>query len=383
MANWRNIPNDRGMIGIYADDSWFPPVTSWQDGRNLTYPYFFIITTAGAALTGGEQHQATFHVVQTAPPPAYVASSLASASYTSQLLASISSHTVPFPSPTPNSNLQPGPSGGDPFPKWEIALIVVLGTFALLIFLVAAYLAFTNARKRRQVRIWQAAALGGKSGSGGSVASHSPMIQNEGAALIGHQKARGGGGGVTSARDLHSPSSSRPGSPLSATQQATSTFAIPGSGEHHHHHHASGASEALPTPDGPITSVDASMMADAFRKALRKPEFALPENVPTSDDARSSSSMHPDQQQRAKSALSTELPADHPEERSSTPSKPPLHARESMYAQVLSLHDSPHDDPDHPDADADEAREIMDRELASEGRSMTSVDNRKRPQVHG
>ena len=33
--------------------------------------------------------------------------------------------------------------------------------------------------------------------------------------------------------------------------------------------------------------------------------------------------------------------------------------------------------------DGEEAKEIMDRELASEGRSMTSVDNRKRPQVHG
>ncbi|KAI9611508.1 hypothetical protein H4Q26_008461 [Puccinia striiformis f. sp. tritici PST-130] len=160
VANWTQIPNDRGMIGIYADDSWFPPVTSWQDGRNLTYPYFFIITTAGATLTGGEQHQATFRVVQTAPPQAYITASLASASHSSQLAASMTTNSLLTPSATPNSNLQRGPSG-DAFPRWEIALIVVLGAFALLIFLVAAYLAFTNARKRRQVRIWQAAALGG------------------------------------------------------------------------------------------------------------------------------------------------------------------------------------------------------------------------------
>ncbi|WAR55375.1 hypothetical protein PtB15_6B115 [Puccinia triticina] len=302
VANWTEIPNDRGMIGIYADDSWFPPLTSWQAGRNLTFPYFFVITTAGAALTGGEQHQATFRVVQTAPPQAFITASLASVS--SQLVASLASHSLLTPSATPNSNLQPG-SSGDAFPRWEIALIVVLGSFALLTFLVAAYLAFTNARKRRQVRIWQAAALGGKSGSGGSVASHSPMIQNtEGAALIGHPKSRGGGGalGVTSARDLHSPNSSRPGSPLSAHNAPTNTFAFPPAD--HHHPAAAPGSEAVPTPDGPITSV------------LDEDQMGL---------------------------------------------------------------DGPEDD----ELDGDEAKEIMDRELASEGRSMTSVDNRKRPQVHG
>ncbi|KAA1133749.1 hypothetical protein PGTUg99_009186 [Puccinia graminis f. sp. tritici] len=362
VANWTQIPNDRGMIGIYADDSWFPPVTSWQDGRNLTFPYFFIITNAGATLTGGEQHQATFRVVQTAPPQAYITASLASA-YTSSLVASLASHSL-LPSAVPNSNLQRG-SSGDAFPRWEIALIVVLGSFALLIFLVAAYLAFTNARKRRQVRIWQAAALGGKSGSGGSVASHSPMIQNtEGAALIGHQKSRGGVGGVgvTSARDLHSPNSSRPGSPLSANNPTSNTFAFP-PGEHN-----TAGSEAVATPDGPITSVDATMMAEAFRKALRKPEFSLPENVP--GDARSSSS----QRERTKSPPNTD-----PTNPDSSAPNALLNVRESMHAQVLDGDDLP----DLEDQDGEEAKEIMDRELASEGRSMTSVDNRKRPQVHG
>jgi hypothetical protein len=40
MANWKDIPNNQGMIGIYADDSWFPSITSWQDGQNLTYKGF-------------------------------------------------------------------------------------------------------------------------------------------------------------------------------------------------------------------------------------------------------------------------------------------------------------------------------------------------------
>jgi hypothetical protein len=130
VANWKDIPNDRGMIGIYADDSWFPSITSWQDGRNLTYPYFFIITTAGAVITGGEQHQATFRVIQTTPPASYISSSLASASYTSQLVASLSSQPSPSSTGTPNSNLQHG-SSSDTFPRWEIALI---GLFPFLFF---------------------------------------------------------------------------------------------------------------------------------------------------------------------------------------------------------------------------------------------------------
>ncbi|KAI8454051.1 hypothetical protein BY996DRAFT_8487065 [Phakopsora pachyrhizi] len=114
VANWTSISNNRGMIGIYAGDDWFPPIKTWQNGPNISYPYFFVITNADAPLTGGEQHQATFTAVQTAPQAAFVSASVASAS-----LSSLTSLALPSSSPT---SLQNG-SSDDSFPKWEIALI--------------------------------------------------------------------------------------------------------------------------------------------------------------------------------------------------------------------------------------------------------------------
>ncbi|CAH7671377.1 hypothetical protein BY996DRAFT_4581293 [Phakopsora pachyrhizi] len=338
VANWTSISNDRGMIGIYAGDDWFPPIKTWQNGRNISYPYFFVITNAGAPLTGGEQHQATFTAVQTAPQAAFVSASVASAS-----LSSLTSLALPSSSPT---SLQNG-SSDDSFPKWEIALIVILGTFALLAFFIAAYLAFNNARRRRQIRLWHQSAAGG---STGSIGSNSPMIQNnEGAALMGNQK---GGAAVASARDMNSPSSSRPGSPLSASV-ANANSMIPLAGDAKLTEKPSSDSG-----DATITSVDASIMADAFRKALRKPEFAF-------FGGRGSDTAH---------GLSVELEKQK-EDHDATFSK---RIRDSMHAQVVSLSDAEDDDR----VEDEEAKEIMDRELASEGRSMTSVDNRRRPEVH-
>ncbi|KAG0149247.1 hypothetical protein CROQUDRAFT_653820 [Cronartium quercuum f. sp. fusiforme G11] len=352
VANWTSIPNDRGMIGIYASDNWFPNETNWVEGKNLSFPYFFVITGSGSPLTGGEQHQATFTVVQTAAPLSLVSSTFASIF----LHPNGSTHPLTASSPTSTSpsSLQQA-SGNDSFPKWEIALIVVLGILALVTFLIATYLTVHNARRRRQIRNWRQVGLGG-SGGAGSVASHSPMIQNpEGRALMGMTEKRAGG--------VTSPSSSRPGSPLSATATASIPYppAIGGI--------TAGSASGGPTSgvgvgggevDGPISSVDASIMADAFRKALRKPEFA-----PTTQDEEANPSPAPD----------TTSPI---ESQSFAPA--PTRTRESMKAQVISIDDGLGIDND--DVDDEDAREIMDRELASEGRSMTSVDVRKRPEVH-
>ncbi|PLW25580.1 hypothetical protein PCANC_22280 [Puccinia coronata f. sp. avenae] len=107
------------------------------------------------------------------------------------------------------------------------------------------------------------------------------------------------------------------------------------------------------------------MVADAFRKALRKPEFALPEAVPRP------SLTSPPEQERIKSPLASSAdPLHHPLHLHANQLPVPLHVRESMYAQVLSLDDAtPLNDDDD---DGEEAKEIMDRELASEHRSMTS-----------
>ncbi|PLW56970.1 hypothetical protein PCANC_02782 [Puccinia coronata f. sp. avenae] len=328
MANWKNIPNNQGMIGIYADDSWFPSITSWQDGRNLTYPYFIIIITTGVLITGGEQHQAT-------------------------ILASLSRQPSFSSTGTPNSNLQPGSrSDTCPSPPWLLGPSHLPGCSLSCLHQCAQATPspdLAGRRTGREVREWRERSKPQPDDPehGGSRADWAPP-------------AGGGGGGGHHhqhilARDLHLPTSS-----LSATHGPTTTFALPVEHQHHQHHGA-GSEAALATPDGPITLVDATMVADAFRKALRKPEVALPEAVPRP------SSTSPPEQERIKSPLASSADPLH---QHADQLPVPLHVRESMYAQVLSLNDTaPLDDDDD---DGEEAKEIMDRKLASEHRSMTS-----------
>lgn len=52
------------MIGIRPDDAWWPDETSWTEGQNQTWPYFFVIVEANDTITGGEEHQSTFVAVR-------------------------------------------------------------------------------------------------------------------------------------------------------------------------------------------------------------------------------------------------------------------------------------------------------------------------------
>lgn len=65
-TSFLGIDNSRGMIGIRPDDEWWPTVseTSWEQGTNQTWPYFFVIVDANATITGGEEHQSTFVAVR-------------------------------------------------------------------------------------------------------------------------------------------------------------------------------------------------------------------------------------------------------------------------------------------------------------------------------
>lgn len=378
------------MIGVLPQDDWFPTETSWNEGTNLTIPYFFVITTAGSQLTGAEQHQATFTVVQTAAPSTLIAASLSSASglaasslasvLLSMSVAESSLRSVALASAsafgatgsngvggsgnggTGTGGLQNG-NGGSDFPKWAIALIVVLGVMALLAFLIALYLFFVAARRKREIRSWSEGAA--------SYGSRSPILRGqtgpEGAALmtgVGAGLAAGGAGrkgeerplSGGSTRNLHSPFSSRPGSPLSAADLGTGAglgvLAAASASKRD-----SGRTDDL--HDGPISSADASRMAEAFRKALRKPEFPS-SGEPTPESSTGNEAFVP-----------------------GGPGN-----RESMQAQLVDPDRSAPQTPGNSGGnggsaeDGPEAREIMDQELAQEGRSMASLEARRRPEVH-
>ncbi|ORY88503.1 hypothetical protein BCR35DRAFT_351010 [Leucosporidium creatinivorum] len=259
-TSYLGIDNSRGMIGIRPDDDWWPTETSWEQGTNQTWPYFFVIVDANATITGGEEHQSTFQAVQTAAPSSLSSSILSASSASVASLASLSSASLASISSLSssasaasrtNSNtnaLQDGSSSGGGLPHWAIAVIVVLGFLALVSAAIGAYVCMVCARRRRERD-----ADGASSGRG----SEQPMMSgvNGGGAGAAEAALMGGGAGAVAggaggrARDSDG-----------ASRGPTSD----------------GGSDA-----GPITHTDAAIMAEAFRKALRKPEFPSGETTPS------------------------------------------------------------------------------------------------------
>lgn len=169
---WTRMANDQGMCAILPDDDWWSDRMEARElpiGRNRTWGYFFVVVPAGDRLTGGEVHQNTFSAIQTAPPRSVLAS-LSSASAASATLAAMSSSsnrasTSSAKSTTavrsdPSGSLQNGsaPSGSG-FPKWAIAVIVILGVLLALTLLgIAVMLLRRRTRKQEERRAGAAAA---------------------------------------------------------------------------------------------------------------------------------------------------------------------------------------------------------------------------------
>ncbi|KAG8692818.1 hypothetical protein FRC08_009518, partial [Ceratobasidium sp. 394] len=166
-TSWRNVPNASSWLGVSINDAFWGTrgVSGWRDGQNQTMPFYFVAVSAGASLNGGESRQSTFTAIQTRMPDSYFqsiasVSSTASANSFSSLAAQSSrsvESTRSVLSLTPslsqsyasnptggasngNGSLQNG-AGNSPFPKWAIALLVILGTLALAALLLLAWVA--------------------------------------------------------------------------------------------------------------------------------------------------------------------------------------------------------------------------------------------------
>lgn len=269
---------------------------------------------AGQSLSGGEEHQATFTAVQTAPLQNLVASSssssmssassqssisslstasLASASATQSVISSVSSvssasiarlssisqsNSDLYSSMTRSSqstqsvlstaatmsSLTTTDSNGDKvtssvrstptgvlqgngndngFPAWAIAVIVVLGVLALLGIAGGLYLLTRHLRRTHGAAA--AAEAGGAAGGANTPTQSEPLMKenqpNDGLLAAGGGAAGGAAVGAA-ALGARSASSER-------------------------------SSAENDNGDGPITSNEAAAMADAFRQALRSPEF--------------------------------------------------------------------------------------------------------------
>jgi hypothetical protein len=158
-----------------------------------------------------------------------VTSSIAAASSSAAMSASMASAAAA------SSSRAAGPgslqsNSQSAFPHWAIAVIVVLGFLAILALGILGFLLVRRAQRNQSLR----------SSRRGSIGSASPMIV--------------GAGGAPQSPLMEQTPAPRPAS-LSSPNDGSSMIS---------HAHSS---------ETPFSGADAAIMADAFRKALRKPDF--------------------------------------------------------------------------------------------------------------
>lgn len=243
VGNWTRL-NKLGRFSIAIDDSWWDEraVSEWR-GQSRNWYFYWQIIPSTHRIDGGEARQPTFTVVQTALPNSVISSS--SASLISRSLASASSSIAAEESQSLQSAQQSRDAAlqsshdNEQFPAWAIALVVVLGVISLISILTLIFVLLRGARSRRARRR-------------SSMGSRSPMME--------------------AVREPLSPGTAGPNSPVvlpPPVRQAPS-IRYDGASVTSGSHSPGGGADAA----GVITSTDAAIISDAFRKALRKPDFA-------------------------------------------------------------------------------------------------------------
>ncbi|KAG6836468.1 hypothetical protein H0H93_007748 [Arthromyces matolae] len=245
----KNPSDQAGRINAQVNDTWLGNRATNFQGQNISYPYYWVLIPSGTTIDSNAIAQPTFTAVQTTYADFVIASSssaaaassasaasaasasLASASAASESSVSASRSSVSAASnPSNSSTLQQGSSGKE-FPHWAIAVIVVLGFFAIAATCLLFFLIMRRIRRRQEYER-----------NRNSMGSASPMMANAGG----------------------------PSSPLLGGVAA----AVAGSVTGH-----DGVRDGASVHDGasteaPFSGEDAAIMADAFRKMLRKPDFA-------------------------------------------------------------------------------------------------------------
>ncbi|CAE6361956.1 unnamed protein product [Rhizoctonia solani] len=261
-AKTTNVPNDSNWVALPVNDSFWGTrgVTGWQDGQNQTMPFYFVVASAGATLNGGEPRQATFTAVQTRLPDYYFQSLSSAASVSSAMSASLSSLSAvaSASSAAATASGSPGSGGGNnggslqngggdsSFPKWAIALLVILGVLALAALMLLAWFSARNLRTRQRRRQ--------------STGSSTP--------IMGIPAAQTQPESTTS--PIEHPPASIVGRPVSIRRGGSLVNA-----------NANDGASTRSGETGPISGQDAAIMASAFRAMLRKPDFA---NRPEEED---------------------------------------------------------------------------------------------------
>ncbi|KAG8862390.1 hypothetical protein FRB96_001458 [Tulasnella sp. 330] len=286
VQKWTGIPNVQGQIDVNADDAfWDYRMSQWQPGEQIPYTYYYIIVKSGTALTGGESRLATWTAIQTAladsvyasatsvasvssGSTASVASSLSALGPTSLSIISVSSASWASVMATETAgrggSLQgTGNDHSSGFPAWAIALLVVLGVLAFASMAGLFYLLIQTFRQRNRRRsdFTNRESLGSSSPmmgqAPGALDPHAPRSPDGMSSPPTNYGARPSNLGVGMAAGLAGASAKSGGNLRPSSNLQTD-----------------GASARSVSDAGPISGQDAAIMADAFRLALRKPDFA-------------------------------------------------------------------------------------------------------------
>ncbi|KAI0352632.1 hypothetical protein OH77DRAFT_1497872 [Trametes cingulata] len=277
VVNYTNVPNplfEAGLKHVQVNDSWWGSRGDQWNGQNISFPFYFVITRNDKPLDNSIIPQSTFTAVQTTFADSILASmssssaaaassrsaasaslSSASAASASALSASRASGSITGTPAATNSDGTPatgsvqGASNGTSFPHWAIAVIVVLGFLALVASGILAFYIMRRLRQRRDAMLSHRNSMG----------SSTPMMANA---------DRGGPQSPTLGSSALGTLGAGAGLGYGAAAYGGARPASPGEG----HDGASMMSRA--SDAGPFSGADAAIMANAFRQALRKPDFA-------------------------------------------------------------------------------------------------------------
>ncbi|EKM49524.1 uncharacterized protein PHACADRAFT_166893 [Phanerochaete carnosa HHB-10118-sp] len=250
ILQWNNVGNPQGQAGLQlaqVNDSWWGDRGNEWNGSDLPFLFQWAVTPASQTLdenvtlqpifTGLRKFLSSTLIPRTCshqlPETTFADSVVASMSSTSAAAAASSASAASAAAGAGSGNVQD--NGGSSFPHWAIAVIVILGFLALLASGILTFFMMRRLRRRRQTNLSHR----------GSMGSSTPMMRN----------AEAG----------------EPTSPVIASAfGAAASNQRPGSPEIH-----DGASTVSRGSDAAFLSgADAAVMANAFRTALRKPNFA-------------------------------------------------------------------------------------------------------------
>jgi hypothetical protein len=245
--NQTNPFNQAGLLHTQVNDTWFGADGLKWSGSNLSFPYYWVITRSDHALDGSQINQPIFTAVQTTVLDSVASSSsaaaAASASSSSARAASLSSSSLSSAIASSSGNVQRDSSSSS-FPHWAIAVIVVLGFLAIAASCILVFFILRRLRRRRE-RDSNRNSMGSASPMLARDNNNQDMIQTyDSPQLPPHTGIQSSATGI---------------SPLIPSRNLTTDA-------------ASTTSES----GGPLSGADAAIIAEAFRKKLRKPDFAAP-----------------------------------------------------------------------------------------------------------